>query len=95
MNRQKYRIVHVTTQSPTTPLFTLAGGRILVANTPEAFYALANRGADLIVHDLNIGAFLLRFAEVLSAFRHIPLMAVGGDSIAWNKVAGNTHIESH
>ncbi len=95
MIQQKPRIVHVTNQSPTVPLFTLAGGRILVANTPEAFHALANRGADLIVLDLSIGDFLLHFTDVLSAFRHIPLMAVGDDSIAWNKVAGNTHIESH
>ena len=95
MSQQKTRIVHITNQSPTTPMFTLTGGRIVLANTPDTFSALANRGADLIIIDLNIGALLLHFADVLSAFRHIPLMAVGDDTNAWNQVAGNTHIEAH
>jgi len=68
-------------------------GKVFQANTPETFTALANRGADLTIMDLEIGESLLRFAEAISNFRNIPLMAIGNNENEWDKVAGNTHIQ--
>ena len=62
MSQHRPRIVHITNQSSAYIGFTLQGGRVVLANTPETFGTLANRNADLIVIDLNIEEEeLLRF----------------------------------
>jgi len=93
MTHTKTKILHITNQSRPTPIFTMTEGKVFQANTPETFTALANRGADLIIMDLQIGEALLLFAEAISNFRNIPLMAIGNNESEWNKIAGNTHIE--
>tara|TARA_B100001094_G_C18178174_1_gene799206 strand:+ start:1396 stop:2946 length:1551 start_codon:yes stop_codon:yes gene_type:complete len=93
MKQPKTRILHITNQSGPSLMLTMTEGKVFQANTPETFTALANRGADLIIIDLDIGNSLLRFADVISNFRNIPLMAIGKNENEWNKIAGNTHIK--
>ena len=96
MSQHRPRIVHITNQSSASIGFTLQGGRVVLANTPETFGTLANRNADLIVIDLNIEEEeVLRFMNVLVSLRDIPIMAIGEEKNIWNRIAGNTHIEAY